>query len=219
MKANEERIKTVKRHLTSASSADVSNVPVDSFKVGAGSLHGLDDGVPLILSLEDTSRTSPLTKEQIEQFTKYGYFIVKGLIDKESIEAFTQHFIEISQGEVDANGMVVMKDIILAKQFKETGRKKVVSQKEVFKVQNYENDEVFMRYVRDKAILQYIRPIVGDDIRSIHTMLINKPPDLGKGGYSCLNYICNRNPFVSGFRVVKTFNASRFVVLSCSSWE
>ena len=219
MKTNEERIKMVKRHLTSANSRDVSNAPEDAFKVGAESLHGVDEGVPLILSVEDTSEASPLTKQQKEQFIEYGYFIVRDLIDKKSIEAFTKHFIEISRGEVDANGMVVMKDIVLAKQFKETGRKKVVSQKEVFKVQNYENDEVFMRYVKDRAILQYIRPIVGDDIRSMHTMLINKPPDLGKGGYSYLNYICNRNPFVSAFRVVKTFNASRFVILPCSSWE
>ena len=29
--------------------------------------------------------------------------------------------------------------------------------------------------------MKYIKDIIGDDLRAMHTMLINKPPDLGMG--------------------------------------
>eukprot|EP00924_Labyrinthula_sp_SR-Ha-C_P002612 snap_masked-scaffold_13-processed-gene-1.43-mRNA-1 protein AED:0.18 eAED:0.18 QI:0/-1/0/1/-1/1/1/0/176 len=37
-----------------------------------------------------------------------------------------------------------------------------------------------MQYVRDEKVLDIVKDLIGPNVRSIHTMLINKPTDLGK---------------------------------------
>jgi len=58
---------------------------------------------------------------------------------------------------------------------------KVTGEKEVTKIQDWQEDEVLFKYCKNKKIVKYVRAFLGESIRSIHTMLINKPPDLGKG--------------------------------------
>jgi len=40
---------------------------------------------------------------------------------------------------------------------------------------------VLFQYCRHPAVLKYVEAVIGPNIRSVHTMLINKPPDLGMG--------------------------------------
>jgi hypothetical protein len=40
---------------------------------------------------------------------------------------------------------------------------------------------VLFQYVSDPHILPYVQAIIGEDVKSVHTMLINKPPDVGLG--------------------------------------
>jgi len=77
---------------------------------------------------------------------------------------------------VEAVGtMLVMRDIVLAK------KKDVKGEQLITKVQDFQDDEVLFSYCRHPAVLKYVESIIGSNIRSVHTMLINKPPDLGQG--------------------------------------
>ena len=49
------------------------------------------------------------------------------------------------------------------------------------KIQDFQDDPVLFEYCKLPGILAYVEALVGNNVRSVHTMLINKPPDLGKG--------------------------------------
>jgi len=48
----------------------------------------------------------------------------------------------------------------------------------VAKIQDYEQDPVLDSYTTHSAILNCVESIVGKDVQTIHTMLINKPPNV-----------------------------------------
>jgi phytanoyl-CoA hydroxylase len=51
----------------------------------------------------------------------------------------------------------------------------------ITKVQSFQDDEVLFQYCKHPNVAKYVEGIVGPSFASIHTMLINKPPDLGIG--------------------------------------
>eukprot|EP01012_Entosiphon_sulcatum_P005622 TRINITY_DN12533_c0_g1_i1.p1 TRINITY_DN12533_c0_g1~~TRINITY_DN12533_c0_g1_i1.p1 ORF type:complete len:323 (-),score=77.65 TRINITY_DN12533_c0_g1_i1:152-1084(-) len=114
-----------------------------------------------------------LTREQREQYERDGYFIVKGLLSPAEVEQYTQRFLEIAQ-EGRAPGMIVMRDVKLA-------NKQALGESNVTKIQNLERDPVLFGYCRNPKVLDYVEGVIGPNIKSVHTMLINKPTDLGQG--------------------------------------
>ena len=48
----------------------------------------------------------------------------------------------------------------------------------IAKLQDYENDPVLDTYTVHSALLDCVERFIGRDVQTIHTMLINKPPNV-----------------------------------------
>jgi len=70
--------------------------------------------------------------------------------------------------------MTMMRDIAVAKA-------KGKGEQAITKIQDWQDDEVLFEYPSHPAVLKYVESIIGPNLRSVHTMLINKPPDVGLG--------------------------------------
>jgi phytanoyl-CoA hydroxylase len=56
---------------------------------------------------------------------------------------------------------------------------KADNESSIAKLQDWQADEVLFEYVRHPNIVKYASAIVGPDVKSVHTMLINKQPNVG----------------------------------------
>jgi len=101
--------------------------------------------------------------------------VIKKLYPESALEAYRKRFVAIANEEVErAPTMLMMRDVAIAKA-------KGKGEMAITKIQDWQDDEVLFQYVTDPHIVEYIEAIVGPNFKSIHTMLINKPPDVGVG--------------------------------------
>lgn len=117
------------------------------------------------------------TKEQMQQYERDGFLVIPRLFSVEELEEFRQRFLDISNGKVKTPNMLVMQDVALAK----SGNRPPRSENTVTKLQDWQDDPVLSKYIRHPKLVEYVKPFCGESARSIHTMLINKPPDVGTG--------------------------------------
>jgi phytanoyl-CoA hydroxylase len=116
-----------------------------------------------------------LGAEALESYWKHGYVVVRGLIPQGDLDRWLARLDDIVEGRVPkAEGMLVMKDVMVAKGKVAPGRRLEA----VAKIQDYENDPVLDGYTTHPRVLDAIECIVGRDVQTIHTMLINKPPNV-----------------------------------------
>lgn len=117
---------------------------------------------------------SRLSAEQMEEFETRGYLVLRGLFAPEELEPWLERFTAIVEGTLaPAEGMLVMRDVMVAKGAVQP--RSVAAA--IAKIQDFHNDPVlFDGYVRNARLLDLIEPFTGPDVKSIHTMLINKPP-------------------------------------------
>ncbi|CAM5083557.1 unnamed protein product [Natator depressus] len=115
-----------------------------------------------------------LTPEQRHFYDENGYLLIKNLVSGEDIERFRNQFAKICKKEVQVPGLIIMRDVAIAKS------EFVPDQKAVTKVQDFQEDEELFRYCTMPQILKYVECFTGPNIMAMHTMLINKPPDSGK---------------------------------------
>ncbi|KAL1132147.1 hypothetical protein AAG570_010104, partial [Ranatra chinensis] len=113
-----------------------------------------------------------LNHEQRWFYEKNGYILIRGLIEDELLNECSQHFIDICDGKVSKGNMVLMKDISLAKS-------NAKGQYLYNKAQDILFDEVFEKYISHEKLLDYVECFIGPNIKAVHSMLINKPPDSG----------------------------------------
>jgi len=100
---------------------------------------------------------------------------VKKLVSEAEIEVWRERFIGIANGEIEAPPtMTVMRDVAIAK-------KKEKGEKAITKVQDWQDDPVLFSYCSHPNVAKYVESIIGSSFKSVHTMLINKPPDVGLG--------------------------------------
>ncbi|CAD5118455.1 unnamed protein product [Dimorphilus gyrociliatus] len=117
---------------------------------------------------------SALTTEQRNFYEKNGYLVIRKLVPLEKIKKFTNRFEEIIQDkEIKIPGLMVMRDIAVAKRFD------IPAHKAVNKLQDFQEDPTLFEYCSLPEILHYLPSFVGNNIMAMHTMLINKPPDPG----------------------------------------
>jgi len=69
--------------------------------------------------------------------------------------------------------MLVMRDV------KERMDTSTVGERAVTKIQNFQDDPVLFKYCQDPLVLSYVTNFTGPNVKAVHTMLINKPPDPG----------------------------------------
>ncbi len=116
-----------------------------------------------------------LTREQLDGFWQDGYLVIRGLLDIDNVERWRDRLAEIVSGEAErSKRMLVMKDVMVAKGAVEPSH----DLEAIAKVQDYEGDPVLDTYAHDPRVLEVIQSLIGDEVMSIHTMLINKPPNV-----------------------------------------
>ncbi|RNA28319.1 phytanoyl- peroxisomal [Brachionus plicatilis] len=116
---------------------------------------------------------SVLTKEQLENYDKKGFIVIKNLISNENLEKFRNRFQKICAEKIRSPGMTVMKDVSIAKS------EFVQGEKAITKVQDFCYDDELFEYCCLPEMVKYIQSIIGPNLMAMHTMLINKPPDTG----------------------------------------
>jgi len=115
-----------------------------------------------------------LSDKQRKFYDENGFVVVKRLLPEADIAKFQARFLEICTGKVPSTHMTVMRDVTIAK-------KKEWGENSITKLQDWQEDEVLFDYCQHPEILKYVNAVIGPDVHSIHTMLINKPPDTGLG--------------------------------------
>ncbi|KAL1784899.1 phytanoyl-CoA dioxygenase, peroxisomal [Sigmodon hispidus] len=115
-----------------------------------------------------------LSLEQRKFYEENGFLVIKNLVSDDDIQRFRNEFDRICRKEVNPPGIVVMRDVAIAKM------DYAPSEKVVMKVQDFQEDEELFRYCTLPEVLKYVECFTGPNIMAMHTMLINKPSDTGK---------------------------------------
>ncbi len=116
------------------------------------------------------------TAEERQHYDDHGYVVVRKLFDPSELEILSRRLLSIVEQEVEpAPGMLVMRDVMVAK-----GAVKPGSPAEgIAKIQDLHADSIFFdTYMSNPALLDRVQCLTGPDIKSIHSMLINKPPNV-----------------------------------------
>lgn len=114
-----------------------------------------------------------LTVDQQEFYEKNGYLLIPKLIEDEVLDQCRERFVAICEGQIDKGPITMMKDVSLAK----LGT--VKGEYLYNKAQEIAFDDVFEKYIMHEKLLDYVESFIGPNLRAIHSMLINKPPDSG----------------------------------------
>ncbi len=114
--------------------------------------------------------------EERRHYAEQGYLVVRGLFEPAELEDWKKRFTAIVNGEVEpAPDMLVMRDVMVAKGAVQPAR----PEEAIAKIQDFHEDPVLYEgYVKHPRLLDWVEPFTGPDIKSIHTMLINKPPNV-----------------------------------------
>ncbi len=146
---------------------------------------------------------SSLTAADRKQYDEQGFLVVKGLFEPAELELWLRRFRDIVEGRVPtADRMVVMKDVMVAKGIVEPDSALAA----VSKIQDFHQDPVlFDGYCKNPKLLSTVEGICGPDIKSIHNMLINKPP--GVDGRHPLHQDLLYFPFRPADEIVATWTA------------
>ncbi len=146
---------------------------------------------------------SSFTAEQRSHYDERGYLLLPGLFDELELEPWRKRFLAIVSEEVPpAPDMLVMRDVMVAKGAVTPGSKLEA----VAKVQDFHNDPVlFDGYARNPKLLRIVEEFCGPDIKSIHSMLINKPPNVD--GRHPLHQDLLYFPFRPANRILATWTA------------
>ena len=148
------------------------------------------------------SSPNPVTDEMLDSYWRNGFVVVPGLIERSDLERWLGRLSDIVEGRVPpAEGMLVMKDIMIAKGAVAPGS----SLEAIAKIQDYEKDEVLDSYTTHPKILDCVERFIGHDVQTIHTMLINKPPNVD--GRHPLHQDLLYFPFRPADRIVASWTA------------
>ncbi|XP_068962520.1 phytanoyl-CoA dioxygenase, peroxisomal-like [Petaurus breviceps papuanus] len=115
-----------------------------------------------------------LTLEQRQFYEDNGFLVIKKLVSEADIQRYRDHFEKICRNEVKPLGLMIMKDVTIAKATPS------LDEKIITKIQDFQNDEELFSYCTLPQIVKYVECFTGPNIMAMHTMLINKPPDSGK---------------------------------------
>jgi len=117
--------------------------------------------------------SAPLSDQQLAQYHEQGFTVVPGLLHSEDLARWCARLADIVEGRVPpSKGMLVMKDVMVAKGAVTPG----TPLEAIAKLQDYEQDPVLDTYTVHPELLACVERLLGPDVMTIHTMLINKPP-------------------------------------------
>ena len=120
-----------------------------------------------------SSNVVGLDEAQIAEYWRRGFVVVPGLFSPEKLERYVRRLEAIVAGDVPpVDGMLVMRDVMVAKGVVEPTTRMA----RIAKIQDFEQDPELYAYALDTALLDCVESLIGREVLSIHTMLINKPP-------------------------------------------
>ncbi|XP_038596968.1 phytanoyl-CoA dioxygenase, peroxisomal [Tachyglossus aculeatus] len=114
-----------------------------------------------------------MSLEQRQFYEDNGYLVIKNMVPDADLQRFRNEFEKICREEVQYPGLVVMRDLSLAK------KELIHDEIEVSKIQDFQAVEELFRYCTLPQIVKYVECFTGPNVMAMHTMLINKPPDTG----------------------------------------
>jgi phytanoyl-CoA hydroxylase len=143
-----------------------------------------------------------LGNEQIAEYWKHGFVVVPGLVSQGKLDRYVQRLEAIVSGDVaPADGMLVMRDVMVAKGAVAPSTRMAG----IAKIQDFEQDPELYSYALEPALLDCVESLIGREVLSIHTMLINKPP--GVDGRHPLHQDLFYFPFRPADAIVATWTA------------
>jgi len=147
-----------------------------------------------------------LNRRQREFYEEKGFLVIPNLVSEDLIDEFKQRFLDIVNGEVDAGGVLRMKDVSLK------DRKGLPNERVYNKIQDFCWDEVLSKYILLPGLLDYVESFTGPNMRAVHTMLINKPPDSGsRSSRHPLHQDLHYFPFRPADRIVAAWTAMEHI--------
>ena len=118
---------------------------------------------------------SPITDAMLDDYWRQGFCVVRGLLEEPELASWLERLQAIVDGEVEpAERMLVMKDIMVAK----GAVKPDQALEAIAKIQDFENDPELFSYMENERILDCVERFVGQEVFALHSMLINKPPNV-----------------------------------------
>jgi len=128
--------------------------------------------------------------------------VIKNLLPADLLKVYRDRFVALANNEVERPPMMtLMRDVTIAK------RKDVKGEDYISKIQDYEDDPVLFTYCQRPEVLRYITCFCGPDVKSVHTMLINKPPHAGATGRHPLHQDLHYFPFRPANRIACAWTA------------
>lgn len=121
----------------------------------------------------DSMCEGQLSTKQREFYETNGFLVIPGLVPADLLDECRQRFLDIVDGVVDAGAILRMKDLSLK------DRTGLPNERIYNKIQDFVWDEVLAKYIQLPELLDYVQCFTGPNIRAVHSMLINKPPDSG----------------------------------------
>uniref|UniRef100_A0A8W8LSF4 phytanoyl-CoA dioxygenase n=1 Tax=Magallana gigas TaxID=29159 RepID=A0A8W8LSF4_MAGGI len=115
-----------------------------------------------------------LSYEQRKFYEDNGYIVIRNLVPKEKLDVYRERFEQICRREVEIPGLTIMRDVAIARS------EFVPGEQAVTKLQEFQNDDILFGYCELPEIIKYVQTFTGKEVKAMHTMLINKPPDPGK---------------------------------------
>ncbi|XP_073985326.1 phytanoyl-CoA dioxygenase, peroxisomal-like [Rhodnius prolixus] len=155
-----ERLQVVYRHLSGACPK------LNLIQAEKNNLNSYQDG------FRYTLHNPLLNYEQRRFYEENGYIVIPRLIEDSILDECCQRFVDYCDGVIPRGMTTLMKDISLAKK----GAKGVYLYN---KIQDILFDDVFEKYFLHPQLLDYVSCFTGPNIKGMHSMLINKPPDSG----------------------------------------
>ena len=152
------------------------------------------------------SSSSILSQRQREFYEENGFLVIPNLVSEEQIDECRQRFLDIINDKVDSGSILKMKDLSLK------DKKGLPNERIYNKIQDFVWDEVLSKYITLPKLLDYVQCFVGEDIRAVHTMLINKPPDAGtRTSRHPLHQDLHYFPFRPADRIVAAWTAMEHI--------
>jgi len=147
-----------------------------------------------------------LNKSQREFYEKNGFLVIPNLVPDDLIDEAKERFLDIVNGDVDAGAILKMKDLSLK------DKKGLPNERIYNKIQDFVWDDVLSKYVCLPEVLDYVECFTGPNIRAVHSMLINKPPDSGnRTSRHPLHQDLHYFPFRPADRIVAAWTAMEHI--------
>lgn len=140
-----------------------------------------------------------LTEQQREFYEENGYLVVKNFLKDEDIERWKKRFLEYCDKKIEPMpGTQIVRDIALAKK----GGSNLYGESAITKVQDFNFDEELFTYCSNPDLVPYLKSFCGPNIKSVHTMFINKPPNMGSSSRHPFHQDLAYFPFRPADRIV-----------------